>query len=104
MTDEKQHIERRAWTEHLKEDEEFQRKTLDFEKKIVHVLFGNEATKEIGMKDKVDEIHMLLVQAKAVGGFFGGIKSLAGWLLLIGAIIALAKGWLAGIITWATFK
>ena len=56
------------------------------------------------MKDKVDEIHALLIQAKAVGGFFGGIKSLAGWLLVIGALIALAKGWLAGLIAWVTLK
>lgn len=56
------------------------------------------------MKIKVDEMHALLVQAKAVGGFFGGIKSLAGWLLVIGALVALAKGWLAGLLAWVMIK
>lgn len=71
---------------------------------LMRVIFGDEAIDEKGMKDKVDEMHKLLVQAKNVGGFFGGVKALAGWLLVIGALVALFKGWLVGIITWATFN
>lgn len=75
-----------------------------FQSTMTYVLYGNKENNEIGMKDKVDEIHALLVQAKAVGGFFGGIKSLAGWLLVIGALVALFKGWLAGLLAWVLIK
>lgn len=101
---EERRVTHNEWKDHLKEDEEFQRKTLDFENKIVHVLFGDEKSEEVGMKAKVDEIHALLTQAKAVGGFFGGIKSIAGWLLVIGALIALLKGWLGALVAWVIIK
>lgn len=75
-----------------------------FQNSMTHVLYGDKENHEIGMKDKVDEIHALLLQAKAVGGFFGGIKALAGWLLVIGALVALFKGWLLSLLAWAVIK
>jgi hypothetical protein len=64
------------------------------------VIFGDEATGDKGMKEKVDDIHSLLVQAKNIGGFFGGIKSLIGWMLVVGAFILALKGWLSALIAY----
>lgn len=75
-----------------------------FQSTINYVLFGNKELKEPGMKEKVDEIHALLVQARNVGGFFTGIKALAGWLLVIGALVALFKGWLGALLAWVMIK
>ncbi len=68
--------------------------------RLMSVIFGNEETGDIGMKEKVDEIHQLLIQAKNVGGFFGGVKSLMGWMLVLGLFVALAKGWVSTFITF----
>lgn len=54
---------------------------------LKEVVFGNEKTKEKGMKEKVDEMHEILVQLK-------GIKGLFGIILLIGATIITLKTWL----------
>lgn len=51
---------------------------------IRRVLFGSKDTKEIGMIDKVDEMHTILVQAQ---GARNGAKSLLQWVVLIGATI-----------------
>lgn len=67
---------------------------------LMKVIFGNEQTGEMGMKAKIDEVHELLIQAKAVGGLFSGVKSMAGWLLVIGAVVALAKGWAIGMLAY----
>lgn len=74
--------------DHIKVDEEFQ-------EKINRVLFGDDVN-EKGMKDKVDEMHSILMQVQNVGGFFSGIKGVLGWLLILGAFIALIKGWFGG--------
>lgn len=37
---------------------------------------------------------------KNVGGFFGGVKSLMGWMLVLGLFVALAKGWVSTFITF----
>lgn len=63
------------------------------------VIFGDTETGEIGMKQKLDEVHHLLVQARNVGGFFGGLGGGLKWLLIIGAVIALIKGWFSGVIS-----
>lgn len=76
--------------EHLKADEEFQAK-------INRVIFGDDVN-EKGMKDKVDEMHDILVSARNVGGFFSGFGGTLKWLLIIGAVIGLLKGWWGGII------
>lgn len=61
---------------------------------LQHVIFGNDETEEIGMKQKVDEIHTMLVQAKGLGKFFGGIKGTLGFLLVVGAVVTLIKSWI----------
>lgn len=65
---------------------------------LMRVIFGDEATGDVGMKKKVDEIHTLLTQAKNVGGFFNGVGSTLKWLLVIGAVIGLIKGWWVGVV------
>ena len=46
------------------------------------VLFGRPETKEIGMVEKVNEMHTILVQAQ---GARNGAKSLLQWVILVGA-------------------
>ena len=55
--------------------------------KIEEVLFGDREIGEIGMKQKVDEIHGLLIQLKGLKGFFGLV-------ILVGVLIITLKGWL----------
>lgn len=40
------------------------------------------------------------MSARGVGGFFNGIKGILGWLLLVGAIVALIKGWFFSIFAY----
>lgn len=54
---------------------------------LKRVVFGDSESKEEGMKQKVDEIHTILVQAK-------GIKGLFGTLILISATITVLKMWI----------
>jgi len=77
--------------EHLKSDEEFQAK-------INRVIFGDDIN-EKGMKAKVDDMHDILISMRNVGGFFNGIGGTLKWLLVVGAIIGLLKGWWAGFLT-----
>lgn len=53
------------------------------------VVFGNEKTNDKGMKQKVDEMHEMLVQAK-------GLKNILGILISLGAAFAIMKGWFNG--------
>lgn len=62
------------------------------------VIFGDEVTGDIGMKQKIDDVHDLLMKARNVGGFFGGIGGGLKWLLIIAAVIAVMKGWFASIL------
>ena len=82
--------------EHIRFDEEFQ-------DKINHVIFGLDPN-EKGMKDKVDEMHDILIQARNVGGFFTGIKGVMGWLIVLGALVALFKGWVTALIAYLVSK
>lgn len=52
---------------------------------LEEVVFGNERTGELGIKQKVDEIHEILVQAK-------GLKGVLYLLIAIGGAIAMVKG------------
>jgi len=76
--------------EHLKTFPERQREVHD----IKMLLFGNPKNKEKGMKEKVDEIHTILTQSKGVIAFFGGVKGILGFIVIIGAAMTLIKGWL----------
>jgi hypothetical protein len=53
---------------------------------IEEVIFGNPKTGEKGMKEKVDEMHELLLQAQ-------GWKKLGYSILLIAGVLAALKGW-----------
>lgn len=61
---------------------------------LQHVVFGNEESHEKGMKEKVDEIHDMLIQAKGLSKFFGGVRGTLGLLLVVGAVITLIKTWI----------
>lgn len=74
-----------------------------FQDKINRVLFGDDVN-EKGMKDKVDEMHRILVSAQNLGGFFTGLKSIFGWLIALGAVIAIFKGWAVGALQFIFFK
>lgn len=67
--------------EHL---DDFPRRNKDFED-MQEVIFGNAKTGEKGMKQKVDEMHEILVQAKGLKGFLV-------ILIIIGGAIAVLKG------------
>lgn len=54
---------------------------------LMRVIFGDEATGEKGMKEKVDEIHQMIVQVNGVGSFLK-------WIIVIGASLAALKLWL----------
>lgn len=55
-------------------------------KLLKNVVFGNKEIGEMGIKEKVDDIHNILIQAKGIKGFFGLI-------ILIGILIITLKGW-----------
>lgn len=63
------------------------------------VIFGDEQTGDLGMKQKIDEIYKLLTQARNVGGFFNGIGGTLKWILTIAAIIVVAKGWFTAFVS-----
>lgn len=54
---------------------------------LEEVVFGNPRIGEKGMKQKVDEMHEILVQFKGLKGFFGGI-------VLVGAVLVALKTWI----------
>jgi len=62
------------------------------------VIFGDTETGDIGMQQKVDEMHKLLMQARNVGGFFGSVGGTLKWLLVIAAVIVVIKGWFSELI------
>ena len=74
--------------DHIKTDE-------DFQEKINRVIFGDDPNDK-GMKQKVDEMHDILISARNIGGFFTSVKGVFGWLLILGAFVALIKGWFVG--------
>ena len=51
---------------------------------LQHVIFGSDETQEIGMKQKVDEIHQIVTQLK-------GLKWIGGALILLSASIVALK-------------
>lgn len=61
---------------------------------LEEVIFGNSKTGEKGMKQKVDEIHDIITQSKGVISFFGGLKGILGFIIVLGAVITIVKGWL----------
>jgi len=65
---------------------------------LMKVIFGDQETGLIGMKDKVDEIHDILISIKSVSKFFGGIGTTLKWLLVIAGVVGVIKGWWAGIL------
>lgn len=98
-------------TEHNKKSEALDKSVLrdieeieKFQSKVSHLLFGDKELGEIGMKEKVDEIHQLLTQARTVRDFFGGFRGPVTMLLLIGGFIALFKTFGGALIGWLTLK
>ncbi len=57
--------------------------------KLNRVLFGDKDSQEIGMKDKVDEIHKLVTKVDGVGGFLK-------WLIIAGGALGAIKLWMMG--------
>lgn len=57
------------------------------------VLFGDKQLGEIGMKDKVDEMHDILIASRNVTGFFGKIGGFGKWVFVIVGLVGLLKGW-----------
>ena len=62
------------------------------------VIFGDEDMKQKGIMGKVDDMHEILMQAKSVSKFFGGIGGTLKWVLIIAAVITVFKAWGASII------
>ena len=84
----------KAFEDHANEDHDNFNKGNDNFKKLDRVIFGDESTGEIGMKKKVDAIYEILTQSRGVLNFFGGIRGTLLFLLSIGALIAMVKGWI----------
>lgn len=61
---------------------------------LERAVFGDKDLNEMGMKEKVDEMHRMLVQAKGVTGFFTGLRGGLMLLLAVVAVIGWIKGWL----------
>ncbi len=82
----------KAFEDHVKEDHDnFERGEHNF-RRLERVIFGD--ADEIGMKKKVDAIYEILTQSRGVLNFFGGIRGTLLFLLSIGALIAMVKGWI----------
>ena len=83
-----------AFEVHVEDDRKnFEEGARNF-KKLDRVIFGDESTDEIGMKKKVDAIYEILTQSRGVLNFFGGMRGTLLFLLSIGALIAMVKGWI----------
>lgn len=54
---------------------------------LMRVIFGDSTTGEKGMKEKVDEIHQMIVQVNGVGSFLK-------WIIIIGASLTAVKLWI----------
>lgn len=74
-------------------------------KKLEIAIYGDDDDEDdLGMKKQNDEMYKIITTTKVVTGLLGNAKTIALWLLAIGAMIALFKGWLAGLIAWVTLK
>ena len=56
---------------------------------IRNTLYGNKDIGLVGMNEKRDSIHEILVQAKGLKGLLNGV-------VLLVAVIAIVKGWVLG--------
>ena len=81
-----------AFELHVKEDSDNFKTGRENFQRLERVIFGDED--EIGMKKKVDAIYEILTQSRGVLNFFGGIRGTLLFLLSIGALIAMVKGWI----------
>lgn len=64
------------------------------------VLFGDQELDEMGLIKQNKEIYDILTSVKNVNKFIGGFGATLKWLLIIGAVIGLIKGWFAGIVAY----
>ena len=60
---------------------------------MMRVIFGDKELGELGMKEKIDEVHSILTQIKGVSGFFTGVGTWLKWFLVIAGVIGIIKGW-----------
>lgn len=73
----------------------------DFRGRMTKVLFGDADDKsDKGMVSKVDEMHAILTSTKSIIGFFGGVGGGLKWILIIGAVVGLFKGWWISLIAY----
>lgn len=70
---------------------------------MMRVIFGDPDIKnDVGMKAKVDEMHEILKSVKGAGSGLSTLGTVLRWLLIIGAVFALFKGWWAGLLAVIT--
>ena len=60
--------------------------------RLNRAIFGEDGEK--GMKDKVDDMYDILIQAQGIRSFFGGIKGGLGIIIVIGAAWTIIKSWI----------
>lgn len=72
--------------DHLKDGDKIVKDMAVDVKNLKEVVFGNEEIKEKGIKEKVDEMHNILIGLKGVKGLFGLV-------IMLGIFIATIKGW-----------
>lgn len=60
---------------------------------LQRVIFGDNVTGEMGMKEKVDEMHQILTNVKGANRIFGGTANYIKGLIIIVGMIGIIKGW-----------
>ena len=67
---------------------------------INKVIFGDKEVGTVGMKDKVDEMHEILMNIKGSGKVINGVGSMIKYLMIVALVVAFFKGWLWDLITY----
>lgn len=70
------------------ENRQSSKQTLDKFELYDRILFGEKVTGEKGLNEKVNDMHEILIQAKGIRGFFGGLRGGLTILLAITAVLA----------------
>ena len=81
-----------AFEVHVKEDSDNFKTGRENFQRLERVIFGDDD--EMGMKKKVDAIYDILTQARGVSNFFGGVRGTLLFLIAVGGVIAMLKGWI----------
>jgi len=60
---------------------------------LQRVIFGDKLTGEMGMKEKVDEMHDILTNVRGANRVFGGTVNYIKMIMIVVGIVGIIKGW-----------